>query len=109
MPPDKKRRVKAMTDADSRVDTAENAREACTVVTSTYSDGTRGPLCICFPEGKVSHELAERYNKIYEGEVLIISSKTDTHFMTGETTLELFQRLFTPALRLGLSSPKPSM
>ena len=81
-----------MSDPDSRVDTATNGREACTVVTSTYSDGTRGPLCLCFAEGKVSQAMAEDYNTRYEGKVLIISSKTESHFMTAETTLELSDR-----------------
>ena len=104
VPADKKRRKPSMSDPDSRVDTATNGREACTVVTSTYSDGTRGPLCLCFAEGKVSQAMAEDYNTRYEGKVLIISSKTESHFMTAETTLELFERLYTPALRLTLST-----
>ena len=92
-----------MSDPDSRVDTATNGREACTVVLSPYSDGTRGPLCLCFAEGKVTHAMAQDYNKRYKGKVLIISSKTESHLMTAETTLELSDRLYTPALRLTLS------
>ena len=99
----KQRRKKSMTDSDSRVDTATNGREACTVVLSPYSDGTRGPLCLCFAEGKVTHAMAQDYNKRYKGKVLIISSKTESHLMTAETTLELSDRLYTPALRLTLS------
>ncbi len=79
-----------------RVDPTDNEREGFTILTSTWDDGTRGPLAFCFRDGWMPSKVIKEINAENVGEVYCMHSQTDSHFMTAQTTLEVFHQLYTP-------------
>ncbi|CAK8989314.1 Uncharacterized protein (Fragment), partial [Durusdinium trenchii] len=84
----------------SRSDYVPDARKSITVVTSSWSDGTAGPLGLCFPDGSLRQEDVDTFNKTHEGVAMIFASQTSSHFMTAETFMVYLHGLLTPALSL---------
>ena len=66
-------------------------------MTSTWSDGTRGPLSICCPEGFLKEEVMEQMNKQFEGELFLFSSEGRGHFMHAGTFLSLLRGCLSTA------------
>ena len=70
------------------------------VLTTSWSDGTGGPLAFCLPEGTMSQEAVVRWNAQHLGRAMIVFSGTNSHFMSANVLLEVFEQLISPALRL---------
>ncbi len=87
----------ACTSATPRNANVTNARHSITCVTSTWADGTAGPLGICIPNGFLSLKDMEEINKKYLGSVHIFLSGSENHFMNASTTLIYMQELLTHA------------
>jgi len=80
-------------------DPVGNARQPHTLCTSTWSDGTAGPLLSVWKEGTISQEAITRINTRYAGRMLVMVTRSDTHFMNGELTVRYLEELVGPALR----------
>ena len=57
-----------------RADNISGGRQAHTVVTSVWSDGTQGPLTIVFSDEKIIQKLMEELNEEFEGEAFVMQS-----------------------------------
>lgn len=68
------------------------------VLTSSWSDGSHGPLAFCCPEGYISPKDMAAFNEEFRGQYLLLSSESRTHFMTSQTLLQVFEQLYSPAL-----------
>ena len=68
------------------------------VLTSSFSDGAPGPVAFCLPEGKISPQEALAFNRANHGRAYVLTSGTDSHFMTGEVLAVLLDQLISPAL-----------
>lgn len=79
----------------SRSDHFSTARQSITAVTSTWSDGTAGPLGLCFAANAFAQKDVDRFNKEHEGEAFMFSSESHTHFMSGNTFQTLLHGLLT--------------
>ena len=77
-----------------------HVRRGITVLTTSWSDGSRGPLAFCVPDGKVSPEAQAAWNVAHKGKSYILTSGSGTHFMTADTLLQLYDQLFSPAVEL---------
>ena len=84
----------------SRSDNFPTARQSLTAVTSTWSDGTAGPLGICYPSGIYKQEEVDSFNAEFRGLCYLFDSETKSHFMTGNTFQTLMHGLLTPAFAL---------
>ena len=80
-------------------DPGSNARQPHTLCTSTWSDGTPGPLLSVWKEGTISHATMQKLNCRYAGRMLVVVTRSDTHFMNGELTVRYLEELVGPALR----------
>ena len=80
-------------------DPVGNARQPHTLCTSTWSDGTQGPLLSVWKEGSISQETINRVNARYAGRMMVMVTRSDTHFMNGELTVKYLEELVGPALR----------
>ena len=80
-------------------DPVSNARLPHTLCTSTWSDGTPGPLLSVWKEGTISHATIQKLNTRYAGRMLVVVTRSDTHFMNGELTVRYLEELVGPALR----------
>jgi hypothetical protein len=80
-------------------DPVGNARQPHTLCTSTWSDGTQGPLLSVWKEGSISQETINRVNTRYAGRMMVMVTRSDTHFMNGELTVKYLEELVGPALR----------
>ena len=80
-------------------DPVSNARQPHTLCTSTWSDGTPGPLLSVWKEGTISHATMQKLNCRYAGRMLVVVTRSDTHFMNGELTVRYLEELVGPALR----------
>lgn len=81
----------------ARSDAFATARQSITAVTSCWSDGTRGPLGLCYPSGAFPQSEVDRFNQKYEGICYMFESESKSHFMTGNTFQTLLRGLLTPA------------
>ena len=74
-------------------------RRPHTVVTSTWADGTPGPLFLSFELGDIPQKTVKAVNSdpMNEGVVHIYLTKTDSHFMNHDSTHYYFTHLLTPA------------
>ena len=78
----------------------KKARMAYTVVTSTWGDGTIGPLCIQFsPSSHVSPQICDVMNQRYEGRLWVTINKRETHFFDSESTLCYWHGCLTPGFQ----------
>ena len=80
-------------------DPVSNARLPHTLCTSTWSDGTPGPLLSVWKEGTISHATMQKLNSRFAGRMLVVVTRSDTHFMNGELTVRYLEELVGPALR----------
>ena len=78
------------------------------VMTSIWSDGTRGPLAFCIPESRMSQESMVAFNDRHVGRALVVSSGSSTHFTTADVVLHIFEQLYSPALSLQGDRPAKS-
>jgi len=76
-------------------DPVSNQRMPHTLCTSTWSDGTAGPLLSVWQEGAIPQAVVAQANKEFAGRMLVIVTRTDSHFMTGESTVQYFEELIT--------------
>ncbi|CAK9011053.1 Uncharacterized protein (Fragment) [Durusdinium trenchii] len=77
----------------------KGARRGITAITSTWSDGSRGPIAFCIPEGRMKVEEICAFNSRYEGRAFVLTSGTGTHFTSAETMLTVFEQLYSVALQ----------
>ena len=101
-----KRRRRTWDDAkqeDIRLDPVKKYRSSLTVCTSMWGNGEAGPLGINVSEGIVSPCLRKKFNEEWKGRAYIMYSGTRSHYMNSETTLELWEELFTPVSNLNVT------
>jgi hypothetical protein len=72
---------------------------AFTITTSTWADGSPGPICCQFSPGTVPNAFLKEFNKKWQGQVLLLESRTDSHFFNAESTLKYWHDLLTFAFR----------
>lgn len=84
---------------DVRLDHVQNFRSGVTVVTSTWADGTPGPVGISIKPGFLGQRDISAFNKLHIGKYYIMESTCEsaTHFMNADTTVELIEKLIGPA------------
>lgn len=70
------------------------------VLTSSWSDGSMGPLAFTIPEGCAKQADIVRFNEAYAGKAMVISSGTNSHFMTAQTLIQVLEQLVSPALEI---------
>lgn len=70
------------------------------VLTTSWSDGTPGPIAYCLPEGKLSGAEMAEYNCAHRGKSWVMSSGTSSHFMSGECFAVMLEQLISPALEI---------
>lgn len=58
------------------------SRKSITVITSSWSDGSSGPLGFCLPTSLLPHKVVETFNKNHKGISYAFPSGTKSHFMT---------------------------
>lgn len=63
------------------------------VLTTSWSDGAPGPLAFCVPEGRMTAAEMNAWNLSHEGTSYVLSSGSNTHFMTGESWCVLLEQL----------------
>ena len=85
---------------DIRLDTVLGFRASCTVVTSTWADGTHGPIGFSVPPGTLPEAFVQKANASHWGRCHIVVSRSETHFMCADTTIELWNNLYGPAFVL---------
>ena len=76
------------------------ARKAFTFCGSIWADGRPGPMAISVGAGGISGQLRLEFNKQHEGRLYIIQNNASTHFMCGESILEMYQCLYSAAFKL---------
>lgn len=81
----------------SRHDQFSGARLSVTTVTTSWSDGTAGPLGICFPLGMFGEQEVTQFNNAHRGEAFLFSSEKRSHFMSGEQFVILLKELLGQA------------
>lgn len=84
----------------SRTDYFAGYRKSLTIVTSTWSDGSRGPLGICFPEQFIDADTVAEFNRKHRGRAFAFSSQQASHFMTGPTFVKMMHGMLTDATAL---------
>ena len=84
----------------ARFDNVSGCRLSLTAVTSSWSDGSAGPLGLCFPTGMIPDLQVREFNQRHRGECLLFCSERKTHVMNGETWLVLLQQLYLDAFSL---------
>ena len=75
-----------------RNDPVAKWRDPHTVVTSTWMDGTRGPLVLCFSSGpgSIPETIVDSVNATYQGEVHVFKTGKRTHMMDGALTIMMY-------------------
>ena len=69
-----------------------------TCTTSIWGDGTAGPLTVVFGEGQFSQKLIDDINARYEGQVYVMMSGRDSHFMDTDSTIRMWNKVIGPAI-----------
>ena len=69
-------------------------------LTSSWSDGSRGPICFCIPEGALPAKAIREWNKQHIGLSYIVCSGTSSHFMQSDTLLEIFDQCYSAGIAL---------
>ena len=82
---------------DIRLDSILGWRTSLTFVSSTWSDGSPGPVAFNVKHGILLEKDIKKINRSQLGLVYIMVSNTESHFMNADTTLELFRELYGPA------------
>ena len=85
------------------------------VLTSSWSDGSCGPIAFTVPEGAMKPDEIVSFNSEHSGEAMVLTSGSNTHFMCSDTLLQVYEQLLSPALeqqrgRLGvpIQTKKPN-
>ena len=99
-PGEPSQKSKAGARTSKKIDAVKHQRRGMTAVTTSWSDGTAGPIAFCVPEGRISAEEMAKFNKEHRGRSYVLSSGSKTHFLTADTLLILYEQLFSPALML---------
>ena len=81
----------------SRSDNWGSSRQSITAITSTWSDGSQGPLGLCYPSGSFKQAEVDKFNAEFKGVAYMFESETRSHFMTGETFQVLLHGMVTDA------------
>ena len=92
------KKSKAPQAADKKIHAIKHARRGITAVTSSFSDGSRGPIAFCVPEGRVTADEMKAFNLANVGEAFLFTSGSTSHFMTADTLHQVFEQLFSPAI-----------
>ena len=77
----------------ARHDRFSGHRVSITAVTSSWSDGTAGPLGLCVPRAMMSDAEIQSFNANHRGRCFVFSWERRTHYMNGETFLVLLKGL----------------
>jgi len=75
-----------------------------TVTTSIWGNGDPGPITIVLGEGVFPTNLIDSLNKKYEGQVYVMTSGCDTHFMDTDSTIKMWQMSTDLQLQRGESA-----
>ncbi len=67
-------------------------------VTTWWGHGGVGPLFLIFGDGKFDKKVIDRLNTKYVGEVFIMTSGKDTHFMDAGLTCDMWEQCLGPAV-----------
>lgn len=70
------------------------------MLTSSWSDGSAGPIAFTIPEGCAKQSDIVRFNEAYAGKAMILTSGTNSHFMTAQTLIQVLEQLVSPALEI---------
>lgn len=70
------------------------------VLTSCWSSGHAGPVAFCLPEGAITKEQLELFNRKHRGIAYCLTSGSNTHFMNAEVLCQVLEQLYSPALDL---------
>jgi len=97
--PNKRHRREGMSGNDEvSVAPVVGQRIGYTCVTSLWGNGDLGPLVFVFAENVLPMKLMSYLNETYKGEIFIMTSgKAETHFMCGETTVQMWEQVYTGA------------
>lgn len=90
-------RARVKKSISKRHDHVRKARFACTLQTSSWSDGTAGPLAFCLSPGKIKKADVDAFNILNRGRALAFESNTKSHFMTSQTWQLLLDNLYEEA------------
>ena len=69
-------------------------------LTSSWADGSRGPICFCLPEGAIPAASMREWNAKHVGASYIISTETSSHFMHSNSLLEIYDQCYSVAFHL---------
>lgn len=81
----------------ARTDNMTNCRKSITCITSTWSDGSGGPIGLCLPTNVLDQEAINAFNEKYYGRAFLLCSESTSHFMTSDTYLILMKELISTA------------
>lgn len=70
------------------------------VFTTSWSNGVAGPLGFCIPESAMTAEEMRSFNVEFAGRAMVCTSGSNTHFMRGETLIEMMEQMISPALTI---------
>lgn len=93
-------RASQLRQSSARSEFVVGGRVGVTAVTSTWADGSLGPLGICLATGSVPAAYIRQMNEDYRGHVFLFESGTESHFMNSDTTLLYLHELLGPVPRM---------
>ena len=70
------------------------------VLTTSWSDGSPGPLGFSVPEGVMSASEIRQWNLSHKGTSWVMSSGTGSHFMSADCWMVMLEQMISPALKL---------
>lgn len=81
----------------ARHDQFPGHRVSITAVTSSWSNGTAGPLALIMPAGMMKQSLIDEWNVRHRGHSWICTTGRGTHFMNSSTFVAMLQGLLSDA------------
>lgn len=94
------RKTKQCVEAPRNDPAVSGARLPHTVTTSTWSDGTLGPLILLFSEGTIAPSIVDQWNAENDpSEICVLITRKESHFADAALTVEMYSKAFTPAFR----------
>ncbi|CAL1164996.1 unnamed protein product [Cladocopium goreaui] len=94
------KKVKTPKTLDKKRHAVRGARKSVTALTSSWADGSRGPICFCLPEGAIPAASMREWNAKHVGASYIISTETSSHFMHSNSLLEIYDQCYSVAFHL---------
>ena len=70
------------------------------VLTTSWSDGSPGPIGFSVPDGTMSPSEMQAWNVAHKGHSWVMSSGSGTHFMTAEVWMVMLEQMVSPALQI---------